>query len=133
MFTAVCSIVLSSGTYAASIKEQYELQERCGKRADEVFRREYGNGIGNDQMAGYTNHYNEKLNKCFVLVTVSIYKPDISNTMVLFDINENKEYGSIVTIITHAKDAPLTYCKVLERVCHSQKEWETLTRPFMEE
>ncbi len=28
-----------------SIKDQYELQERCGKRAEEVFRRDWGDGI----------------------------------------------------------------------------------------
>jgi hypothetical protein len=32
-------------------KTQYELQERCGKRAEEAFRQEYGNGIGTTELA----------------------------------------------------------------------------------
>src|SRR5450759_2885071 len=65
---------LAVNSHAGTAKEDYELQERCGKRADELFKREYGNtGITNTKdgqaIAGYKNHYNSKLNKCFVLLT----------------------------------------------------------------
>ncbi len=52
-----------SSSFAASAKEDYELQERCGKRAEEFFKREYGSGISHTEdgysMSGYTNHYNK--------------------------------------------------------------------------
>jgi len=59
---------LSANSYAASTKEEYELQERCGKRAEEIFRIEYRNGNKAGKMSNYTNHYNRKLNRCFVIV-----------------------------------------------------------------
>jgi len=47
-------------------KELYELQERCGKRAAEVFKREYSPAHG--QMTfNYENHYSARLNKCFFI------------------------------------------------------------------
>ena len=46
-------------------KQIYELQERCGKRAAELFKQEYGNGLESNRYALYTDHYNGKLNKFF--------------------------------------------------------------------
>ncbi len=53
----------------AQIKEEYELQERCGKRAEERFRQAYGNET---TAVSYTNHYNRRLNKCLILVRVVV-------------------------------------------------------------
>lgn len=100
LFLAVFTI-----TYAASSKEEYELQERCGKRTEELFKRDFGNGINNTDdgysLDSYSNHYNKKLNKCFILLT-SIghskkYESD-STSYALYDVNENKEYGSYITL-----------------------------------
>lgn len=33
----------------STLKEDYELQERCGKRAEEVFKKEFGNHISNSE------------------------------------------------------------------------------------
>lgn len=59
----------------AGQREDYELQERCGKRAKERYKTEVGNNISSDKdfayTSGYTNHYNAKLNKCFILVTTT--------------------------------------------------------------
>jgi hypothetical protein len=88
----------------AGPKEDYELQERCGKRASERFKAEFGNYASNDKdfnyLFNYTNHYNSKLNKCFMLVTTTmIPKNKKTDHMVirdLYDVNENKEYRSSV-------------------------------------
>jgi len=126
--------------YAASNKEEYELQERCGKRADESFKREYGNGIRQDKdgstIFGYRNHYSTKLNKCFFLESSTGYtqakdKKKTGSVMErLFDINENKEYG--IYFKRDEDNQPFT-CNVEGKVCHSKKEWETLIKPYMEE
>jgi hypothetical protein len=88
---------LLANSYAASTKEEYELQERCGKRAEERFKKEYGSET---TMSNYSNHYNRKLNKCFILVTQTIHNDKetremlgISTIRTLVDINENKVYG----------------------------------------
>ena len=57
----------------ASKKEEYDLQERCNKRAEERFKNEYGNGLMqyNSELKAimnYRTHYNRRLNTCFVLL-----------------------------------------------------------------
>jgi len=68
-------VSLVGSGHAASNKEDYELQERCGKRAAELFNLEFGNGISNTKegqyITDYRNHYSKKLNKCFVLYTTT--------------------------------------------------------------
>jgi hypothetical protein len=127
-------------SYAVTAKEDYELQERCGKRADELFKREYGNtGITNTKngqaIAGYRNQYNSKLNKCFVLLTYRDIprknKKDGPSTLVtLLDINENMEYGNY---FKRDSDGAPFECKVSGKVCRTEQEWDSFVRPYMEE
>lgn len=131
------SIIFSllSNSYAASIKEEYELQERCSKRAEELFRKEYGNETMSNY---YTNHYNRKLNKCFILVTETSIHEDketreklgVSSTYkTLLDINENKEYGGFFKF----SKGGLMQCEVLGKHCNSESEWDAFVKPYMEE
>jgi len=67
--------------HAQPNKDLYDLQERCGKQAEERFQ-----GIGKQrETAGFTfsfdfeNHYSLRLNKCFFLLTLfqtEIKSPD---------------------------------------------------------
>jgi hypothetical protein len=124
--------------FSASIKEEYELSERCGKKCAEEFKSAYGNGISNDKdssmMSVYTNHYNKKLNKCFLLLTTTSYSKDKKtgalSMKLIVDINENKEYGSFNKFL---KDSVPLSCYVLEKNCSSEREWDSLVKPFMEE
>jgi hypothetical protein len=57
--------------YADPNKIQYELQERCAKGASEFFRKAYGSGVednggGGQNYTYFVNHYNARLNKCFI-------------------------------------------------------------------
>jgi hypothetical protein len=109
-----------------SAKEIYELQERCGKQTSEFFKKEYGNGIAsNGIFSGYQNHYNKKLNKCFIIITSTSPSMKLKN---LFDFNENKELGSFVV----NKYLPMD-CRVFEKKCKSEEEWDSLVKPYMEE
>ena len=60
-------------------KLNYELQERCGKRAEQIYKERW-------DLAGrnYQNHYNARLNKCFMWVVDSAAE-------YLIDINENNQ------------------------------------------
>ena len=114
--------------YAVSKKEDYDLQERCGKRAEEYFKRDYGSGDNGDEHYNYINHYNTKLNKCFMLVTIgSLEKKLIQEKLI--DINENKEYGDII----YKLDNKQMHCMFLDKVCRSKDEWDVLVKPYMEE
>jgi len=115
-------------------KVLYELQERCGKQAAEVFQKEWGAHVLNNKdgytLADYENHYSPRLNKCFYLEksnNVSKLKSGATmNTqgLTLYDLNENKQYGSFVTG---------TPGQVQGRDCRSEQEWRELARPFLEE
>jgi hypothetical protein len=118
-------------------KELYELQERCGRQAAEVFKREYSPPVAkieHGQMRfNYENHYSAQLSKCFFLEIANTYeriegKPTISKMMRLFDLNENKEYGTFVSGPTE----PLA-CAVQGKGCQSESEWRQLLKPFMED
>jgi hypothetical protein len=77
----------------------YYCHKRCGKRSEEWVKSKYGDskysfpiplGIMTFE---YENHYNKKLNKCFVLIRKHTLFTDgsgSSNEQELYDVNENK-------------------------------------------
>ena len=97
----VASILLILNGYqtrqaSAGQKEDYELQERCSKR---VLERLKEDDLKSSQPPIYTNHYNKKMNKCFIVVEEITRVDDRNNTSkfykgkYLYDINEMKWYG----------------------------------------
>ena len=126
-------------------KEDYELQERCSKRAEEFFRQQWGDGATEDGLAvyawSYNNHYNRKLNKClFLLVGRGYYKDKRdapSYTEELRDVNEKKEYGHFTQFRLRAIDEPTPppICDIdlLKKHCGSKEEWDAFVKPYMEE
>jgi len=120
----------SSVSEKKNVKEEYEFQDKCGQRTSEFFKKEYGNGISTDKygqmMSGYQNHYNKKLNKCFIIITSTSKSIKMKN---LFDFNENKELGQFVV----DRNINSIDCRVFENKCKSEKEWDLLVKPYMEE
>src|ERR1700726_2491818 len=60
--------VSSNSANAVPDKVQYELQERCAKRAEQIFAKDWPHGspdnsVGYTQRASYISHYNASLNK----------------------------------------------------------------------
>jgi hypothetical protein len=139
VFPLLAACAIANHAAAQPDKAQYELMERCGKRAEEAFRREYGNGISNTEtgqnITAFQNHYSATLNKCFFLeiVTSVNYKEtpkSISTTMTLLDLNDHKEYGEY---FKRTQDAIPFICAVQDKVCHSETEWRELLKPYMED
>ena len=132
---SVAAVILfwaPSLSHGQSKAEKYTLQERCGKRAEEIFRTEYGSHrtkTNNGELfIDYQSHYNERLNKCFFLENATSNqridgKPISSKLIRLFDANENKERGNFNFGI----------CYVDEKTCSSYDEFMKLLRPYMEE
>ena len=128
--------ILSAEVLAADntlLKTEYDLQERCGKRAEEIYRKDWGKvGVINhkdyQEIGNFTNHYNKKLNKCFILVSSQQFWTDHDDeSYELWDINDNKLYGSYYGYPLGA----LLKCNLLDTLCNSYKAWESLTKPFM--
>ena len=134
----VTAILAATVAVADPNKEQYELQERCGRAAALAFKTDNPDGtISNtdegQSIASYQNHYNAKLNKCFVLYTTTMlnYKATpkyTATSMTLFDVNENKEYG---TWFGRADRDGAIICNFQDNHCHSEKEWKELIKPYM--
>lgn len=139
LLVAASGASINSHAATPTAKEEYELQERCGKRAEASFKKEWGSGIQNtadgQMVAVFENHYNRRLNKCLVLYrTTNVPKKrnnadiTVTTSFVLFDINANKEYGQLWTTgVTHQ----VTLCNLLEKPCQSKEEWDALIKPYM--
>jgi hypothetical protein len=86
---------------------------------------------GQHQKSNYQNHYSEKLNKCFFLeISTFFERGKMSKLLRLFDLNENKEYGSY-----WESDNTPTFvdCVVGEHRCSSEREWRQLAKPYLED
>src|SRR5262245_50391312 len=134
---AIAGLVWFGTSVSAQPNKLYELQERCGKRAAEVFAQEYSTPVldtkDGQTRFNYENNYSARLNKCFFLEIVVSYdkgQPSSSKIMRLFDLNGNKEYGTYVSGPT--ENTPLT-CVVRGKGCQSESEWRQLLKPFMED
>jgi hypothetical protein len=107
--------------------EIYLLHERCAKRAEELFDKDFPK----DQRKGleiFRNHYHIGLNKCFMLEENIIFgqtdgKPYRSKSLVLVDVNDNRIVGSFDTL----------ECVVGNQKCHSEQEFRTLIKTFLDE
>ena len=134
LITLICSIFLIPSNTYSSPKEDYELQDKCGKRCEEIFKEKFGNGIINDKdqigHISYQNHYSKKLNKCFLLLNQTTRTKSDDKIFInksLWDVNENKKYGTFVEIGENK------FCEVLNERCKSEGEWNKLVKPYMEE
>jgi len=136
---ALAAGVLLAATQLAAAQNTalYELQERCGKSAAEVFAKDHANGksarVGNSEIYfGYEAHYNAKLNKCFYLEKTQTYdfdKKSVTNGFRLYDILENKEIGGFGV----QPALGVVNCEVNGERCRSEDEWHALAKPYLEE
>ena len=127
-------LFLTSGAWAQSLTEKYDLSERCGKRAEEIFAKAKAETTGLTIAAdNYENHYNFRLNKCFYLETSNIWhrdKPAPSDKLMkLLDLHENRQ----IAIYSKIERNAFVDCSVQDKRCTSEEEWRALIKPFMED
>ncbi len=117
-----------------------DYQEKCAEQARKAFN---DLGFKPNDMAGYENHYNAQLNRCFVSVqnTDTKYAPTIWTHKTLFDAYEGKEYGDYSWHTVENKkywEVPPFMCKVVlpsgdDQYCKSDDEFEKLIKTYMED
>ena len=121
-------------------KQPYELQERCDKRAADLFERDYRPRVENtkdvQRRFNYEDHYSARLDKCFFLEISSSYdreggKLTSSKIMRLVELNDNKDYGVFVSGLSDR--GPPVACLLEDKICQSESEWRQLLKPFMED
>src|SRR6516164_5348218 len=117
------SLILAGSAQAQSLKEKYELSERCGKQAAERFAKLLSDVY--QQPSRYENHYNSRLNRCFYLETYfdhNVFGP-ITEVTTLIDLHENRELGKYQTPL--GKDWQMR-CEVQRKECKTEEEWRAL-------
>lgn len=112
-----------------------DLQEKCAQRAAQYYS---DAGYGKEPMAGYRNHYNNKLRKCFISIAKTLVEEKGAHTKLvsvrlLTDVFEERRYGRLVSTVG---DAGASICEVTtsdgrERECKTPDEYEELIKPFM--
>jgi hypothetical protein len=131
VLVVAAALLVGTATHAQPNKEQYELQERCGKWTAEVFAKDWDTEVSNTELGqtirNYENHYNSRLNKCIYLEITNTRGKAPSRRMRLVDLNENRE------IATYREVGPWVLCSVQEKECETEDEWRTLIKPFMED
>jgi len=112
-------------------KELYDLQERCGKQADELYNQNHKRWSQTSPVSfNFEHHYSLSLNKCFYLL-INDSKPLGPNfkSMFLHDLNDKTQYYALY--VKHS--GLLLGCQVRGKQCHSEQEWRELIKPFMED
>jgi len=134
---AAFSVVVAN-CYAEPNKVPHDLQERCSKRTAEVFKTDE-NGVAkakDDQSTvGYQNHFSAALNRCFARQTITNFsgkssKSPSSQYYTIYDVNEDKSMASMMKLPEGDK---IVVCFVHGEKCHSEEEFDELTKPYMEQ
>jgi len=125
--TVIAVWAMTVSAQAQSRKEIYELQERCGRRAEQIFEKDFPVGERKG-LELFENHYSVRLNRCFMLEENTMITTDAGKTykmkmLTLVDVNDNKIYGSF---------SPIN-CDVQNATCKSEQEFRSLIRQFMED
>jgi hypothetical protein len=131
---------LSAKIEPRSKSASLELQEACSKQARQEFE---SNGWKREQFALFTNHYNEKMNKCFIMIenTTEVKPRDgtLFTSKILYDAFEGKSYGEYNWRSDKVKkfwEVPPFNCKGTllsgeEEVCHSSDEFDEIVKLYM--
>jgi hypothetical protein len=135
-----------AATASPSLTQTYELREKCGRDAREWFQHAHPDTYTREVLGkttertqvSYENHYNEKRNRCFVVVRedYSASYPgqptEGSVSMTLLDVNENKELGSVYDPWPSKSDVQHE-CTVADQKCTSRDAWVQLAAPYMKQ
>jgi hypothetical protein len=124
--------VFSEPQNTISSSKDYELQKygdlqiQCKKRCKDYIDK---TKIDDDTWAYIFSHYNNILNKCFMLKTTLLFgekEGSKSTTEELYDIDEQRPLGTYRDI-----DGKMIICSISGKECKSKKEWDELRRPYM--
>jgi hypothetical protein len=111
-----------------------DLQEKCAKQAREMFK---ADGWDKQPLAGFGNHYNAAMNKCFVVIeNTSLDTSGVETiTKILLDAFEGSAYGQYIWFSNKVKPF-LCYALLASRekkLCQSKDEFDEMLRNYMGE
>jgi hypothetical protein len=118
-----------------------DLQEKCARQARQQFTL---SGWDKNPMAGFGNHYNSEIGRCFVQIEDTEEDKTNPGTFItsknLSDAFEGKTYAEYIWHSDKAKkywEVPPLMCRVTlpsgeERYCHSSDEFDELVKVYMQ-
>ena len=119
---------LSTGVKTSDL----DLQEKCARQAASFFR----DGYAQKKMATYESHYNQRLDRCFMMV---YDMSDVSGTVVLikdlYDAFGGADLGTFAR--STDKNGQSTRCFFTlpsgeEKACSTEKEFKELVKVYMQ-
>jgi hypothetical protein len=126
-----------------SLVADYDHQAKCAKDARSWFNENWSRGK-NTIILDFTNHYNVKLNKCFILVEhhynshlASSGGDSWTNDMSITDVYENSTYAQftenhyIYWKPKYSEGEEVITCSVGGATCKTGEEFNDLIRPHM--
>jgi hypothetical protein len=118
----------------------YDVQEKCGRVSRDWFKQFFGDRQSHTKdfsSSNFTNHYNGKLNRCFVLIaSFSTIRDDKTKQLKsgddrhLVDVNENADVG---TYFKFSDMERTLSCSIAGQNCGSLSEREQATNSYMKE
>jgi len=140
LFVFLCVLSISCADNQKGKKENLEMQAMCSKGAKDFFNKNYPEPLALPENSnGYTNHYDSKLNKCFILINTHLSSGPVGNpnqivsdATFLYDAYEGKEYATLSTYKLHGENNTPPYCEVLGKLCN-EKDFQNLIKLYMEE
>lgn len=119
---------------AGSLKDEYELKKKCGEDAALYFSGEGKSKTDNSDVVVisyiYENHYNKRFNACIIL-TETIKRVGNIGIVVekhIYNIYENE----LIAYFSYFRDKDyVAMCKINDRECKTEAEFNKLVRPYM--
>ena len=114
----------------------FDLQAKCAKQAADVWK---AGGWDRKKLATYSNHYNDKLQKCFMRIATSTEESGADVTYeTVMDAFESKGYAEFIWKVDHKSgDSKSMRCSAIlptgEAItCTSPEEFDALVNQYME-
>jgi hypothetical protein len=120
--------------------QDYDLQAKCAKDARQWFDQNWSRDK-DTLFLDFTNHYNKRMNKCFIDVEYHFSGTAFAwtNEIMIYDIYENTQYGKLSQghVTMKIKGEPqeverISTCEVKGKKCTSLDEFNNLAGQFME-
>jgi hypothetical protein len=117
----------------------YDLQEKCSKDARAYFNENWPHD-DDTLYLDFTNHYNNSMNKCFILVEYRYShgrEYSWANDIALWDVYENRKYANFnvhhITYFepTFRKVEVIANCELIDKKCTTIGEFDDFTRHYM--
>ncbi|MDD4954639.1 MAG: hypothetical protein PHP17_01170 [Candidatus Omnitrophica bacterium] len=121
-------------TVSKTTADNVELQNKCFAAASAFFKE---SGF-DSKSSGFQNHYNNKLNKCFINIKSAKMGEDgrLSFNNLLYDVYNRKKYGEYSWKPEEGKnywEVKPTVCFMLDKDCGAIEDYENFIKVYIEE